>query len=324
MEFILLNSFLPEIFLSFFILSQLIFNSVLIINRKFNFPILGRESIYQVSFILICLIFLTFNSKIYGFDSLSLWMVDESILLHKVILLILSFFIIFIISTSYTIQKLNFFEYFPLFLFSIFASLLLFSATDLLTVYLVIEMQALVFYILANIKTNSLASSEAGIKYFIIGAFTSAIFLLGCSLIYQNYGTLNLSSLNSLFSFPFTSVEVINAWPTLTEFDLLEGENDLTDLFFLKSFLNHNSSEPFLEILPEYLSNLITANTLNSTDLSLLIPKLKLLTLNSVEHIITTNFFTYVGILCICITFFLKLAIAPFHFWAPDVYDGAP
>jgi NADH:ubiquinone oxidoreductase subunit 2 (subunit N) len=324
MEFILLNSFLPEIFFSFFILSQLCFNAFLVIGRAFNFPILSRESIYQVIFSLICLFFLIINSKIYGCDTLSLWAVDETILLHKLLLIILSLCIIIIISTSYVIQKLNFFEYFPLFLFCIFSSLLLFSATDLLTVYLVIEMQALIFYILANIKTNSLASSEAGIKYFVIGAFTSAIFLLGCSLIYITYGTLNLSALNLLFAFPFSVLESDPIVVPLLAVELFEAEMDLLDLLFTNSELNYQGSDAYLSAFANYMSNIITHHTITSTEFELLIPKLKFLMLNYNETALKYTFFLYFGILCICISFFLKLAVAPFHFWAPDVYDGAP
>jgi NADH:ubiquinone oxidoreductase subunit 2 (subunit N) len=54
-----------------------------------------------------------------------------------------------------------------------------------------LELQALSLFVLASYKTDSVFSSEAGLKYFIAGAFISGIFLLGCSLIYGSIGTLN-------------------------------------------------------------------------------------------------------------------------------------
>lgn len=207
----MIKTLIPEIFLSSCILMQIVYNSFILTKKKYNFPILDHESVYQLGFILCCLILLTCNSKLLGYDIMFLWVTDESVITHKVLFLILCLFVLIIIAQSYIIQKINFFEYFTFYLFSILSSMLLFSVGDLLTAYLVFELQALAFYVLANIKTNSLASSEAGIKYFIVGAFTSAIFLFGCSILYVTFGTLNLNQLALLFSFPFTSVSVESA-----------------------------------------------------------------------------------------------------------------
>jgi NADH:ubiquinone oxidoreductase subunit 2 (subunit N) len=72
----------------------------------------------------------------------------------------------------------------------------------MLSAYLVIEMQALAFYILASFRRNSAFSTEAGLKYFISGSFISGIFLFGCSLIYGTLGTLNFNHLHVLLAFP--------------------------------------------------------------------------------------------------------------------------
>ena len=55
------------------------------------------------------------------------------------------------------------------------------SANDLITAYLAIELQSLAFYILAAFQKNSTYSVEAGLKYFILGAFSSGLFLFGSS-----------------------------------------------------------------------------------------------------------------------------------------------
>ena len=64
MNFILLKSFIPEIFFSLVILIQLIYNAYLIHYPNYNFPIINKEILSQFSFLFICLFLLLFNSKI--------------------------------------------------------------------------------------------------------------------------------------------------------------------------------------------------------------------------------------------------------------------
>jgi len=85
-------------------------------------------------------------------------------------------------------------------LLSLLAVLLIVQANDLLIVYLSIELQSLIFYILASFKRTSEFSTEAGLKYFILGAFSSALLLFGVSLIYFITGLTNLGDLSKLFT----------------------------------------------------------------------------------------------------------------------------
>ena len=246
MDFITLKSFLPEIFLSFCILIQLVFNAYLITDLKYNFPILDKEILSQVFFILVCVLILLFNSKIEGYFSNLLFLNDSGSRLVKLLFVFSCLSILLILIRSFKLQKLNFFEYFSIFLLSILALLLLISSTDMISAYLVIEMQALSFFILASFRRSSAFSTEAGLKYFISGAFISGIFLFGCSIIYGALGTLNFLNLSLLLAYPL--------------------EETYTSL----------------------------------------------------------NFFILIGIILITITFLFKLSVVPFHFWAPDVYEGAP
>jgi len=113
------------------------------------------------------------------------------------------------IGRSFCLQSINFFEYFTVFLLSLLALLLLINSSDILSAYLIIEMQALCFYILASFKRNSSFSTEAGLKYFISGSFISGVFLLGASLIYGCLGTLNFNILSWLLTFDFSSDFII-------------------------------------------------------------------------------------------------------------------
>lgn len=202
MTYIVLNSFIPEIFLSLCILIQLIFNAYLITDVNYNFPIIDKEMLSQTFFILFCTLALILNSKIEGFFSNFLFINDSGSRFVKILFIISCISILLILIRSFKLQKLNFFEYFTIFLLSILSLLLLISSSDMISAYLVIEMQALSFYVLASFRRTSAFSTEAGLKYFISGAFISGIFLFGCSIIYGVLGTLNFTNLSLLLSFP--------------------------------------------------------------------------------------------------------------------------
>jgi len=73
--------------------------------------------------------------------------------------------------------------------------ILLVSSNDLLSLYLAMELQSLAFYTLATLKREDEASTEAGLKYFILGGLSSGIYLFGVSLIYGLTGLTNFDSL---------------------------------------------------------------------------------------------------------------------------------
>jgi len=201
MDSIILKSFLPEIFLSLSILLQLVFNARLVNDLKFNFPIIDKEVFSQTSFILFCLLLLLINLKIEGSISNFLFLNDAGGRLVKILFITSCLLSLTVILRSFTLQNLNFFEFFSIILLSLLALLLLISAADLISAYLIIEMQALCFYILASFRRDSAFSTEAGLKYFISGSFISGIFLFGASLIYGGLGTLNFNNLSLLLSF---------------------------------------------------------------------------------------------------------------------------
>ena len=78
-------------------------------------------------------------------------------------------------------QQINNFEYFLLVLSAILGLFFLVSSYDMLSLYLAIEMQSLCLYVLAAAKKDSSFSTEAGLKYFILGSFSSALLLFGIS-----------------------------------------------------------------------------------------------------------------------------------------------
>ncbi len=132
-------------------------------------------------------------------------------------------------------------EFFALLLISTLGMNLMASAADLILLFLAIETTSIPLYVMAGFLTRDERSVEAGIKYFLFGAITSAVMLYGFSLIYGLTGTTQIYELRLAFE---------------------EGN------------------------LPVGLAGLMIT-------------------------------FVLVG-------FGFKISAAPFHFWAPDVYQGAP
>jgi proton-translocating NADH-quinone oxidoreductase chain N len=246
MDALFLKSFVPEIFLSIIILYQLLCNTRVVNSISNNFPLLNKEILAQCLFISFCLILLYSNQIITVYNSNFLFVNDINTCSLKLLIAIIFLVLMIIIWKSFVIQNICFFEYFTLIFLSLLGVLLLVNSFDLITAYLVIELQSLAFYILACFIRTSSFGTEAGLKYFVLGAFTSGLFLLGAFFFYITLGTLNFNTAFLLLSIPL--------------------DND--------------------------------------------------------------NFYILVGLilssLFILATFFFKIAAVPFHFWAPDVYEGAP
>ena len=115
--------------------------------------------------------------------------------------------------------------------------------------YLCIELQSFAVYILATLYRNSESATAAGLKYFLLGGLSSALILLGSSIIYSNTGLTNFEGIYNLLS-------------------------------------------------------VIVDNTNNEQN----------------EVVLPVIF----GLLLIGSGFLFKVSAAPFHNWAPDVYDGTP
>jgi NADH-quinone oxidoreductase subunit N len=101
-----------------------------------------------------------------------------------------------LMSTSYLkIERHERFEYPILIVLSATGMLMLISAADLIALYLGLELMSLALYVLAAINRDSVRSSEAGLKYFVLGALSSGMLLYGASLIYGFTGTVNFAGI---------------------------------------------------------------------------------------------------------------------------------
>jgi NADH-quinone oxidoreductase subunit N len=148
-----------------------------------------------------------------------------------------------LISIKYiAVEKVNYGEYYSLILFSTIGMMVMASAGDLIVLYLGLELMALSTYVLAGFNRHDIKSNEAALKYFLLGAFSSAFLLYGISIVYGLTGTTDLRAIAAFIS-----------------------ARDLAD----------NSS-------------------------------------------------LLLSVIFLTVAFGFKIAAAPFHMWAPDVYEGAP
>jgi NADH-quinone oxidoreductase subunit N len=127
-----------------------------------------------------------------GFAFGDMFTADGYAIFFKVIFL-LNLVLTVLISEKYiAVERVNFGEYYGLVIFATLGMMVMASASDLIVLYLGLELMALSTYILAGFIRHDVKSNEAAMKYFLLGAFASAFLLYGTSLIYGMTGTTNL------------------------------------------------------------------------------------------------------------------------------------
>jgi NADH-quinone oxidoreductase subunit N len=94
-------------------------------------------------------------------------------------------------------ENLPFAEFYALVLFATAGMGVLASARELLTAFIGLELSSISSYILAGFRRDSMKSSEASLKYFLLGSFATAFFLYGIALVYGATGTTNLGYMDS-------------------------------------------------------------------------------------------------------------------------------
>lgn len=238
---------LPEIFILFLVNFLIVYAVIYSTSPHLGYPILIRNVTWLgVQVLGLALMLNIFNpiAGVVGFNNLLIFD-NFSILVKSVILL--STIVTLILAMDYSkFENLNCFEYVILMILAVAGMMLVVSSYDLIAMYLAIELQSFCMYIIASLKRESEFSTEAGLKYFILGAFSSGLLLFGCSLLYGFTGTTNYQQLFQVFSSIDKAVDI-------------------------------------------EISNAII-----------------------------------LGVLFILVGMLFKLSAAPFHFWAPDVYEGAP
>ncbi len=97
-------------------------------------------------------------------------------------------------------EQMDRFELPVLMLFATLGMLAMVSANDLISLYLGLELQSLSLYVIAAFRRDTVRSSEAGLKYFVLGALSSGMLLYGSSMVYGFAGTTNFETLSEVLA----------------------------------------------------------------------------------------------------------------------------
>ena len=180
-----LNLIIPELFLTTSIMILLMIG----VFYKNSFNLIFKLSVI----ILLATFILLFNHSIDTSAKLfnNSYTIDYFSLFMKVLTLIVC---IFVMLSSFDYIKLigiNKIEYPILILSATLGMMIMISSYDLIVFYMGLELQSLSLYVLASFNRDNYRSSEAGLKYFVLGALSSGLLLYGCSLIYGFSGSTN-------------------------------------------------------------------------------------------------------------------------------------
>ena len=192
--------FIPEIILSIGVMIIILFDLFFQKQKGLSFTL--------VQFLLLIAAYYSLNNKFS--PSYSAYTLNEFTNVFKFILLVGSLAIF-----HYTYKHLKFLkilkiEYFTISLLGLIGTMIMISANSLLMLYLGIELLSLSLYALIGFNKKSSLSSEAAIKYYVLGAMSSGILLFGISLIYGFTGSIGYDDIASqLINIDINSVDYI-------------------------------------------------------------------------------------------------------------------
>jgi NADH-quinone oxidoreductase subunit N len=124
--------------------------------------------------------------------------VDDPFARFSKVTILLSAAAVLVMSQDYmTRRDLLRFEYPILVTLAVVGMMVMVSSADLITLYMGLELQSLSLYVVASMRRDSARSSEAGLKYFVLGALSSGLLLYGASLVYGYAGTTQFAGILS-------------------------------------------------------------------------------------------------------------------------------
>jgi NADH-quinone oxidoreductase subunit N len=230
------------------------------LSRSYRYPLVATNVNYLLILTLVLTLFLVVNNPLLSGSVFNgVFIVDWLSTIAKISVLVSSIGCLSISSGYVKAHRINNFEYFVIVALAVFGQLILISSVDFLTAYLALEIQSFAFYLMAAFKRDSAYSTEAGLKYFLLGSFSSTLLLFGVSLLYGFFGTTNFSILSMLL---FES----------NDFQLL---TDIAFLLILIGLLFELASAPFHVWSPDVYEGA----PLNSTIFFAVVAKISILVL---------------------------------------------
>lgn len=135
---------------------------------------------------------------------------DDFAIFFKVIFLITTGMVLMITDQYLERMKCNQGEIYSLILFATTGMMLMASATDMMTIFLGLELMSVSLYVLAGFNRDNTKSNEAGLKYFLLGAFSTGFLLYGMALIYGTTGTTRIDRIAAFIA--QNGVTLNNPW----------------------------------------------------------------------------------------------------------------
>ncbi len=198
---------LPEIFLSCAAMVLLVFGACSKSPSSFRFILWVCVIVLGLAMLLLTIPSadgrsLTFNG---------MFVSDPFAIYFKVLVLLASILAVIVARSFLERQNTARFEYGILILFSTIGMMMMISANNLISLYVGLELQSLSLYVLASFMRDDTRATEAGLKYFVLGALASGMLLYGSSLVYGFSGTTSFDELALLFKsgeYPSTGMVV--------------------------------------------------------------------------------------------------------------------
>lgn len=179
-----LNLIYPELFIGISLMVLLIVG----VFKKNSFNLISKFTALSL-LVAIPMVYINDNLSVKLFSNN--YIIDELSSFLKILILASSAFALFFTNQYIKDNKIDQFEYPILIMSAILGMFVMVSSNNLIGLYLGIELQSLSLYVLASLNRDSVKSTEAGVKYFVLGALSSGLLLYGCSLIYGFTGSTN-------------------------------------------------------------------------------------------------------------------------------------
>lgn len=129
---------------------------------------------------------------------------DKGAIAFSVVTLVMTLLVCLVAYSRYEKRTDHIGDYYALILFSACGALCLFSFTNLFMLFLGVEILSIPLYVLAGTKKQDLKSSEAALKYFIMGAFATGILLFGIALVYGSTGSFEIEQIREMGAYKST------------------------------------------------------------------------------------------------------------------------
>ena len=187
-----LNIIFPEIFLSVYAMVALL---GVVYTSKDE---LAKRVTWVTAFIFILVAFLIIFSEDKTEIAFGGMFIDDAFSRFSKIIILLSAAVVLVMGQEYMSRR-GFlrFEYPLIVTLSVVGMMVMVSAGDLMSLYMGLELQSLALYVIAAFKKDSVKSTEAGLKYFVLGALSSGLLLYGSALVYGYSGTTLFSGILS-------------------------------------------------------------------------------------------------------------------------------